>query len=168
MTARRDLTWTCGHSKMGSSFTEFRGFGFWSRDGHLMLWLRALVREIDDHGEVPKWLKDAREHWKLHGSGMFNGCISPGLDDILRSDEQRSIVRLISIAAQTDLLAQGGEISRSYLERLDSLDDFGSPLPIDGFANVARRWLALLDDNCVEEFGPGHYRVQRYPPQPTE
>lgn len=150
---------------MGSSITEFRGFGFWARDVYLELWLRALTLEIDEHVDAPQWLKEARAHWYLHGCGIFSGWVSPNLDEIVVDDERRSIVRSISLAAQSRLLAQGDEITEAYLKKLDSLENIRLPQPIHRFAAVAHRWLTLLGDDPVEEPGQDWDRLQRWPPQ---
>jgi hypothetical protein len=48
---------------MGSSFIEFKDYGFWARDTHIDLWLYLLVQEIDELESIPDWLKEARDHW---------------------------------------------------------------------------------------------------------
>ena len=42
---------------MGSSFTGYRGHGFWARDGILATWLEALAEVVP--GDAPAWLRDA-------------------------------------------------------------------------------------------------------------
>lgn len=45
---------------MSSSFVEYRGRGFWSRDGYLEHVLALMVQRIGDSPEQ-KWLEDLRD-----------------------------------------------------------------------------------------------------------
>jgi hypothetical protein len=64
---------------MGSSFTAFRGKGFWSRDGLLEAWLRVLSLHLDDGVHKPGWQHDLRDTWLLASAGFFSGCIALSL-----------------------------------------------------------------------------------------
>jgi len=84
---------------MGSSYTEYRGRGFWTRDGRLEIWLYQLVLTIDSRPDRPAWLRPARDHWELEATVGFVGCIDPDLDGILGTDADR-------VAALADLCEQ--------------------------------------------------------------
>ena len=89
---------------MGSSFVEFQGRGFWSWDGYLEDVL-SLLANILMHVNDPGWLIEAREHWSLHGSGGFTGCIHAGLDGFLTTKDRRQIfLRLVEkVQGRSDL-----------------------------------------------------------------
>lgn len=76
---------------MSTSFVEYRGYGFWSWDGYLQHVLALLADEI---GVSPnqEWLRELRDHWRLHSSGVFLGFIHPSLDEFLTTDERRDTV----------------------------------------------------------------------------
>jgi hypothetical protein len=80
---------------MGSSFTEFRGKGFWSRDALLKAWLRILSLHMEDEVYKPGWQHDLRDKWLLASAGYFNGCISPALDDFLTERPHRYRARIL-------------------------------------------------------------------------
>jgi len=74
---------------MGSSFTEYRGNGFWTRDALLEIWLHRLVLAIDGRPVRLAWLQDARDHWQLHATVGYTGCVSASLDEWLGGDPDR-------------------------------------------------------------------------------
>ena len=79
---------------MGSSFTEFRGKGFWSRDALLEAWFRVLSLHMDDDAHKPGWQHDLRDQWLLVSVGFFNGCISTSLDDFLTDGDRFAMLLL--------------------------------------------------------------------------
>jgi hypothetical protein len=81
---------------MGSSFTDFRGYGFWARDGLLGIWLEALAEVVP--AEAPGWLRDAERHWRLHARTGFQGCVNADLDARLTSEDR--VETLLALADQ--------------------------------------------------------------------
>ena len=150
---------------MGTSFTGYRGYGFWTRDARLELWLRALVRQIDKSNSTQQWLKDARGYWHLQSAGYFNGCISPNLDKIVTSNIRCRLVQLISEQAHNDLMAQEPNLSWAYLKSIDCLENFGPPLPKAAFIAVSEKWVKLFNPACAEESGDAWDRIQKLPPE---
>ena len=90
---------------MGSSFTEFKGYGFWSRDYFLEEWLRHLSAECRKQNLLPPWLAAACEHWELQATGIFSGWVSANLDEFLIDEEGVSLIISISEAAKSRLPA---------------------------------------------------------------
>jgi hypothetical protein len=81
---------------VGSSFTEFKGYGFWSRDHFLEEWLRELAAECRKHAPSLPWLEVACEHWELQAIGIFNGWVHANLDEFLTDAERVSLITSIS------------------------------------------------------------------------
>lgn len=116
---------------MSSSFVEYRGRGFWSRDGYLEHVLALMVQRIGDSPEQ-KWLEDLRDHWRGQSSGAFRGWIHPMLDDFVTNVERRdAILRLLNdLVAQSDLPREANETAKllSALLRGELTADASSPL----------------------------------------
>lgn len=116
---------------MSTSFVEYRGRGFWSWDGYLEHVLALLADRI---GSSPKeeWLAQLRDHWKLQSSGIFNGWVSPKLDEFLINDERREAVLALlrDINSQPDITREAEQTARLLeallLGRLNT--DASSPL----------------------------------------
>jgi len=75
-------------SPRGTRWTEFRGQGFWSRDGLLQLWLALLVDEIDRRGTTG-WLRAMRDDWLSQARISFEGLMSSQLDEHIDSEPRR-------------------------------------------------------------------------------
>jgi hypothetical protein len=73
---------------MSTSFIEFRGQGFWCRDGLLEVWLAMLVDEIDATAADAQGgdLRAARECLYEHATITFSGDKRAQLDTVLPSD----------------------------------------------------------------------------------
>jgi hypothetical protein len=73
---------------MSTSFIEYRGQGFWCRDGLLEVWLAMLVDEID-HADAHPDLADlgaARECLYQHATIQFSGEKKAALDGVLQGE----------------------------------------------------------------------------------
>ncbi len=69
-------------------FTEYRGRGFWSRDGLLELWLALLVDELDRQ-QASGWKKRMRDDWLAQATIVFDGVMAAQLDDHIDDDAKR-------------------------------------------------------------------------------
>lgn len=78
---------------MGSSFTEYRGRGFWSYDGFLERMAVDVASMIEGLPESEAWLKDLASHWRIQASGNFSGWSHLELDNFISSEERRLTVR---------------------------------------------------------------------------
>ncbi len=132
---------------MGSSFTEYRGHGFWTRDGKLEIWLHELVCAVDRLPAPPDWLRQAREAWHLQATVGFGGCIDAGLDQWL-GDQADRVVTLVGLAA--DAL---GHLREQQVLRCEALNSAGlggqgatwtRDLAVDVVVPVAQAFLDLL------------------------
>jgi hypothetical protein len=81
---------------VGSSFTEFRDYGFWSRDQFIEAWLRALAAECRKLEASEPWLAEACEHWELQATGIFSGWVHAMLDEFLTDADRVSLITSIS------------------------------------------------------------------------
>lgn len=103
---------------MGSLFTEFKGFGFWSQDWLLECWLRSLALNLPSDSEQdvykPGWLHDLRDDWLLQSAGFFNGFVSPDLDRHLTDDHRRDIMIATAKKTLSKLEARGDHIPEAF------------------------------------------------------
>jgi hypothetical protein len=98
---------------MGSSYTEYRGCGFWARDVQVEVWLHLLARQADAVAHPPAWLDAACEDWRLQATAGFNGAVSAGLDDHLGCDAERvRVVRELSAEVRARLVRWSPAIPR--------------------------------------------------------
>ena len=97
---------------MGSSFTEYRKKGFWTRDGQIQVWLYLLIEEIDRLVDPPEWLLELRQKLLLQSTLGVNGAVSARLDrrgDLARSDVE-TLIKL-SNEALTHLRERGPQLT---------------------------------------------------------
>jgi hypothetical protein len=103
---------------MGSSFVEYRGRGFWSRDDYLEDVLALLAHAVGD-SPSEAWWSDLRDHWRLQSSGYFNGWIHPKLDEYLINDERRTeVLSLLEKVASRPGLTEEAEQTLKLLKAL--------------------------------------------------
>jgi hypothetical protein len=131
---------------MGSSFIDFKDYGFWSRDIGIEVWLYLLVREINTLEDRPDWLEEAREHWLLQAKVGFGSCISPDLDYYLVSQDRIDLVVMLSERALKWLHEQGEHLSYEYLKSLGigSLSVGAVDIEVEVFDNIGRKFIELL------------------------
>jgi hypothetical protein len=130
---------------MGSSFTEFRGKGFWSHDFLLEAWLRILSLHLGDEVYQPGWQHDLRDEWLLKSAGFFGGCISPSLDDFLTDAQRVEVVLGASKRCIEKLRAFGDYVPAAFLNSLGLIGPFvDKDLPIEWFSLIFDRFTTLL------------------------
>jgi hypothetical protein len=122
---------------MGTSFTDFRGRGFWTTDAKLELWLFTLCSEIDDLSEPPHWIKAARELWHLQATVGFGACVNADLDELVGDDEAR-VTLLRELARQASQRLH----SKPMIPR-DLLNSYGLGGP-------GRHWATDLDPTVMD------------------
>lgn len=76
--------------RVGSSFVEYRGSGFWTRDAALETVLGLLVAELQPLCGREDKLSAVLDYWTLQATAGFTGCISPDLDKNLANPNLRS------------------------------------------------------------------------------
>ncbi len=67
---------------MGTSFVEYKGFGFWTRDRYLEKWLSAIIELIQRMPTREPWQDSLMEHWQKQAQ-IHGGVMSTDLDEYL-------------------------------------------------------------------------------------
>jgi hypothetical protein len=80
---------------MGSSFIEYRGFGFWSFDPFIERLAGEVAAAIENQKEEEEWQADLGAHWKLQASGDFHGWVHLNLDEFLTGEERNKQIRSV-------------------------------------------------------------------------
>jgi hypothetical protein len=129
---------------MSSSFTEFRGKGFWSTDTLLEVWLRVLSLQMEEDVAEPRWQHELRDTWLLYSNGRFMGCIAPCLDQYLTDADRIAKVLQASDHCIRALRDFGDYVPAEFLRTLGIQQLFTADLPIEWFELIACRFSALL------------------------
>jgi hypothetical protein len=132
---------------MGSSFTEYRGAGFWSRDAKIELWLYLLAEEIRRLDDPPAWLRAAAEDWHTQATAGMNGCVSAGLDQHIPTPERAAVVQELAERALAGLRARGEVLPAGWLNSLGTGGpgaSFTQDCPAEVFSPVAQAFIRLL------------------------
>jgi hypothetical protein len=125
-------------------WTEFRGTGFWSRDGLVEIWLAALVDEIDRSGSTPSdWLVAMRNDWLSQASVTFDGLMESRLDDHI--DGERKCHHAIALCRSVrDQLQRGQRPDGPQARRIGGPRLQRDDAP-EGLMRVAGSFLWLLE-----------------------
>ena len=83
---------------MGTSFIEYKGFGFWSRDRNIQDWVTALIAEMRMLTAPEPWQDELIESWQ-HEVQVDGGCISLRLDEWFADELRRDLVRRVAAQA---------------------------------------------------------------------
>ncbi|MBD2101662.1 hypothetical protein [Leptolyngbya sp. FACHB-261] len=135
---------------MGSSFIDFKGYGFWARDASVEVWLDLLVQEIDKLEKVSDWLKEARSDWFEQATVGFVGCVDPKLDHFLISQERIDLVLTLSENTLRWLERQGKYLSKESLNSSmgSEVDNpkgwWEQDVETQSFIKVGRKFIELL------------------------
>src|ERR1700686_2625632 len=78
---------------MGSSFIEYRGFGFWSFDPFIERLAGEVAAAIEKQKMEEEWQAELSAHWKRQASGDFHGWVHLNLDEFLTGEERRIQLR---------------------------------------------------------------------------
>jgi hypothetical protein len=137
---------------VGSSFTRYRGTGFWSRDASIELWLSLLAREARRLEDPPEWLRAAAEDWHLQATVGMCGCVSAGLDEYAPTPERAAVVLELAERALAGLRDRGEVLPATWLNSLQ----LGGPgatftrdLPTEVFSRVGEAFIRLLRGEVV-------------------
>lgn len=132
---------------MGTSFIDFKDYGFWARDAALEVWLYWLVQEIDQLDSLPEWLQEAQEDWYIQVTVGLVGSINPQLDDYLLSQERVNLVLLLCERVLKWLKEQGKYLSKEYLNSLGiggPGSEWMAEVEVELFAQLGRKFVELL------------------------
>lgn len=131
---------------MGLTTVAFRGRRCTTPDGALAVWLEILVHEIDEAGNPPSWLKEARDEWHLQATAGFGFGVMAGLDRIITNDEQLAAVRSLSDKAMRVLNGWDDPVSADRLNAMEVMGDayWTEDLPLDLFREAGKCFLEVL------------------------
>lgn len=138
---------------MGTSFTNYSGYGFWARDDQVEVWLALMVRQMDREPQLSAHRKAARDHFAMQSSGIFLGFVSPELDAHAAGAEKAWMLDL-SRQAMEELTAQGKDLDRSWLNALFRVEGclvegdyflLDGPFSADRYLDYGKKWIALLE-----------------------
>jgi hypothetical protein len=132
---------------MGTSFTRFRGHGFWSSDASMELWLFLLAREAWTLSDPPDWLRAAADDWHIQATVGMVGCVSAGLDEYATDAERVGV--LVGLAGRALAWLRGqGEVLPAALLNSFGLGGPGATftrdVPAEVFIRAGEAFLRLL------------------------
>jgi hypothetical protein len=115
---------------MGTSFVEYRGFGYWSRDSFIESWIGSVLEEIQKQSRVEPWLRTLADEWRIQSS-IDGGCIYLGLDAYLSEEPQRKIVLQTAETALVHCPEIGRRTGELFIKLLSGELQTTSSDPID-------------------------------------
>jgi hypothetical protein len=131
---------------VGTSFTSYRGRGFWARDGQVEVWLYLLVQEIDRLPSPPDWLREARESWHVQSTLGLMGCVSAGLDEVATTPERVRVLVDLAHGALRWLREQGPRLTLTvpYSHGTQGPDTLCGDVDIRVYECVGLKFIELL------------------------
>jgi hypothetical protein len=132
---------------MGTSFTEFQGYGFWANDACLEVWLHLLAREVDQSVGAPDWLHDTGRYWQDVARIGFVGCISAELDGRVTGPDRTRLVVDVAERTLAQLRTHGPVLSAALLNSLGTGGEgshFTRDVETDAFVRVGEAFIRLL------------------------
>jgi hypothetical protein len=139
---------------VGSSFTAYRGRGFWAQDPGIEVWLYLLARQASHLEHAPGWLHVAQVHWHKQATLGFNGCVSACLDDHLASPEQVALVLELGEQVLAWLRTQGPALSAELLNSFGTGGAgacFTGDVPIENFFIIGEAFISLIRDELTTD-----------------
>ncbi|HLJ87799.1 MAG TPA: hypothetical protein VKZ53_13320 [Candidatus Angelobacter sp.] len=115
---------------MGTSFVEYKKFGFWTRDRFLESWLISLVKEMQELPHLEAWQKALIEHWHLQAS-IGGGCMSLDLDQFLIDRAREESVLTVAQQALGHTPALGHRTGELFIDLLAGRLKTTESSPID-------------------------------------
>jgi hypothetical protein len=77
---------------VGTSYVDYRGRGFWTRDAALQTVLGLLVAELEPLSRGDHVISSVLDRWSLQATAGFNGCVCAELDANLTEPTLPSVV----------------------------------------------------------------------------
>jgi hypothetical protein len=115
---------------MGTSFVEYKEYGYWTRDSFLETWLTTLLEEMRKLPELEPWQKSLMEHWQVQAT-VDGGCMALGLDKFLLDASRLRFV--LSLARRALQLSKpvGRRTGELFVELLEGKLNTTVSSPID-------------------------------------
>ena len=115
---------------MGTSFVEYRGFGFWTRDIFLESWLRSMLNEMAKVPAQEEWQRALASHWQTQ-TAVNGGCVDLGLDRFLVDDVKRDLVLSTAKGALKESRPLGQRTGELFIDLLSGKLKTTVSSPID-------------------------------------
>jgi len=115
---------------MGTSFVEYRGHGFWTRDSFLSDWLTTLIDEMRAEGPAVPWLQSLIGKWEIQIE-IDGGCMALDLDSFLECDNKREYVLAASESAFMRTPERGKRTGQLFVALLREEIETDASSPID-------------------------------------
>lgn len=103
---------------MGTSYVQYKGVGFWTRDSFLESWLTTLLDTMQKLPAMEPWQTALVDHWRIQVR-IDGGCMWVGLDDFLTDSGRTDFLRSLSkdsLERSTPLGRRTGELFIDLLE----------------------------------------------------
>ncbi len=111
---------------MGTSYVEYKQFGFWGRDRYLAEWIELMLSEIQELPRKEPWLDSLSEHWRIQAV-VDGGCMEFSLDKFLADEAKKDLILSLAQKSQqrcSDESRRTGELFiallRCQLKTIDS------------------------------------------------
>jgi hypothetical protein len=126
-------------------WTEYRGRGFFCRDGLLEVWLALVVDELDRRPpeSEARWMSRLRDDFRTQATVAFDGIMETRLDPHLAGESQRRL--LASLFEQLGARLARGERPEGPLAERVGGERWARRETLDGLSRIAGAFLWLLD-----------------------
>jgi hypothetical protein len=102
---------------MGTSFVEYKGFGFWTRDNFLESWLTTLLDEMRKLPKPEPWQESLMEHWRVQAT-IDGGVMAVGLNDFLTDSPRKDFLLSLAQGALTRSDPMGHRTGELFIDLL--------------------------------------------------
>jgi hypothetical protein len=137
-----------GPDMSGMRWTEYRGRGFYCRDGLLEVWLAVVVDELDRQGHLgASSLRSLRDDFHAQASVVFDGLMETRLDSHLPDDASR--LELVALCQRLAARLRGGERPAGPLAIRIGGERWARGETIAGLTRITAAFLWLLDEPSV-------------------
>jgi predicted NBD/HSP70 family sugar kinase len=133
---------------VGTSFVDYRGRGFWTRDAALETVLALLATELERSADGDEAASAVLDHWALQAVAGFNGCVNADLDRSLTDGRLTSDITGALGRIRARLPAQGlvEADDPRFLRRAERVSAAGPWRPPSALASWVNEVLKALGD----------------------
>lgn len=104
---------------MASSFIEFKGNGFWAKDGFAEAFQLLLFEEIDSSfSDTTEWLNDYKRQLALESLPLISGGMSMRFDEMLTDPVRQDLVFSLIENIKQKITANKNYLTASHLNLL--------------------------------------------------
>ena len=115
---------------MGTSFIEYKEFGFWSRDSCIESWLTTLLAEMQKLRMLEPWQQSLMDDWRLQAT-IDGGCISLEIDEYLIDVSREEFMISLAKRALNSSRPLGRETGELFIKLLEGRMRTTASSPID-------------------------------------